>query len=73
MKRNFHSDGQQFHQYQLSENSPNPKPQINEIYIKKKKKKKKKRPRHIILGIQFLGWNKHKHVMTGVTSEAATD
>ena len=42
MKRNFHSDGQQFHQYQLSENSPNPKPQINEIYIKKKKKKKKK-------------------------------
>ena len=32
MKRNFHSEGQQFHQYQLSENSPNPKPQINEIY-----------------------------------------
>ena len=32
MKRNFHSEGQQFNQYQLSENSPNPKPQINEIY-----------------------------------------
>ena len=42
MKRNSHSDGQQFHQYQLSENSPNPKPQINEIYIKKKKRRKKK-------------------------------
>ena len=67
MKRNFHSEGQQFHQYQLSENSPNPKPQINEIYIKKK------RPRHIILGIQFLGWDRHKNVMTGATSEVGTD
>jgi hypothetical protein len=43
MKRHFHSDGQQFHQYQLSENSPNPKPQINEIYIKNKKKRRKKK------------------------------